>query len=339
MARDIHADIEATKRRHPELFETTEKEDEVLARYGPVFDIANLDALTAEKFKSFLLIRNNRHWDGIHRHCNAITEDMDALRKTLAFLLDETIPIAERLNDICDGGPHAIRGLGRAVVTPILLVAYPTKYAVLNSKVQRVLEKHGMFPDADSFGDLYVRVNEIVNDLAHHHDLTLFQVDHVFHCLLQPDVEEAEEPVALPEVEFGLEKYLEDFLVTNWENCGLYPEWELYEDDDEVVGRQYVTGEVGTIDLLARRREGEERTDWLVIELKRGRSGDAAVGQVMRYIGWVRRNLVEGDEDVRGLIITQEADISLRYAVSELPHVDLKTYSVRFTLDDVPDVE
>jgi RecB family endonuclease NucS len=96
---------------------------------------------------------------------------------------------------------------------------------------------------------------------------------------------------------------------------------------------------VGTIDLLARRREGEELTDWLVIELKRGTSGDSAVGQVMRYIGWVRRNLVEGDEDVRGLILAQSADTSLRYSVAELPRVDLKTYSVRFTLDDVPDVE
>lgn len=339
MARDIHADIEATKRRHPELFESTEKEDEVLARYGPVFDPANLDALTAEESKSFLLFRNNQHWDGIHRYSNAITEDMDALRETLAFLLDETVPIADRLDDIRGGGPHAIRGLGRAVVTPILLVAYPNKYAVLNSKVERGLEKYGMFPDAGSFGDLYVQVNEIVNGLADQHDLSLFQVDHTFHFLLQPDEEEAVEPVALPEADFGLEKYLEEFLVDNWEKCGLYPEWELFEQDGEVVGKQYVTGEVGTIDLLARRREGDELTDWLVIELKRGRSGDAAVGQVMRYIGWVRRNLVEGDEDVRGLIISQEADTSLRYAVSELPHVGLKTYSVRFTLDDVPDVE
>ncbi|MGI5818084.1 MAG: hypothetical protein ACOX9R_08295 [Armatimonadota bacterium] len=169
MARDIHADIEAVKRGNPDLFDSRELETEVLSRYGPAFAPAHLDALTAEEFKSFLLIRNNRHWDGIHRHSGSITSDMDALRDTLGFLLDESIPIEERLNDIRGGGDHAIKGLGRSVITPIMLIVYPDKYAVLNSKVERALEKYGIFPEADSFGELYVRVNEIVNGLARQH--------------------------------------------------------------------------------------------------------------------------------------------------------------------------
>jgi len=52
------------------------EEEEVIKRYGTIFHPSNLDKLTKEEFKSFLLMKNNKHWDGIHRQGNIITLDM-----------------------------------------------------------------------------------------------------------------------------------------------------------------------------------------------------------------------------------------------------------------------
>ena len=37
-------------------------EQDVIAKYGELFNPNNLKNLTAEDFKSFLLFKNNRHW-------------------------------------------------------------------------------------------------------------------------------------------------------------------------------------------------------------------------------------------------------------------------------------
>ena len=75
-----------------------ESERKVIGRYGPLFNPSNLDNLSKEDFKSFLLIKNNLHWEGIHRQGNIITADMKLLIKFLKYLLDENIPIKERLS-------------------------------------------------------------------------------------------------------------------------------------------------------------------------------------------------------------------------------------------------
>ncbi|GAH76862.1 unnamed protein product [marine sediment metagenome] len=57
------------------------KENEVIDKYGSMFIPNKIDFLTKEDFKSFLLIKNNKHWEGIHRQGNMITQDMDKLKK------------------------------------------------------------------------------------------------------------------------------------------------------------------------------------------------------------------------------------------------------------------
>lgn len=64
-------------------------EKEIIAKYGNMFKLNNLDSLTREDFKSFLLIKNNKHWEGIHRQGNLITHNMNKLREALKILLDE----------------------------------------------------------------------------------------------------------------------------------------------------------------------------------------------------------------------------------------------------------
>ena len=72
-----------------------------------------------------------------------------------------------------------------------------------------------------------------------------------------------------------------------------------------------------------------------MIELKRGQTSDATVGQVLRYINWVRENVATSGQNVRGIIVASEVDEALRYAARDLPNVSVKTYSVTFALDAV----
>lgn len=128
---------------------------------------------------------------------------------------------------------------------------------------------------------------------------------------------------------FGLERQLHDFLHDNWSKTSLGRDWSLYaEQGDPEAGYEYPT-DVGRIDLLAKHKR-EPR--WLVIELKRGQTSDDTVGQTLRYMGWVRKNLAKTGEQVEGIIIAHQSDEALRYAITEVPHVKLLHYEVSFRL-------
>jgi hypothetical protein len=49
-------------------------------------------------------------------------------------------------------------------------------------------------------------------------------------------------------------------------------------------------------------------------------------------MGWVRKHLAGSGDDVEGLILTHEADESLRYAISEVPKIKFLIYEVSFRL-------
>ena len=121
---------------------------------------------------------------------------------------------------------------------------------------------------------------------------------------------------------FESERDLQKYLYSNWERTHFYEEWELQKSDVFKEG-QYNTGEIGDIDLLARHRN-EHR--WLVIELKRDQSSDETVGQILRYMGWVKENLAGKDGKVEGLIISETADERIRYALGCVSDISLKIY-------------
>ena len=131
---ELQEAIQIVKKRYQTDAERINDEKNVIQKYGSLFHTNNLDNLSAEDFKSFLLIKNNKHWEGIHRQGNLITSDMGKLKSVLKLLLDESIPIKDRLEEIIPKNkPPMIKGLGRAVLTPILLVVFPDKYGVYNS--------------------------------------------------------------------------------------------------------------------------------------------------------------------------------------------------------------
>jgi len=127
---------------------------------------------------------------------------------------------------------------------------------------------------------------------------------------------------------FALEKHLEDFLVQNWDKTLLGKKYKIYEVDGELVGQQYPS-DTGNIDILAISKDGKEI---LVIELKKGRASDVVVGQVQRYMGYIKEELLENWQTVRGAIIALEDDLRIKRALSVVNNIDFYKYEVSFKL-------
>lgn len=125
---------------------------------------------------------------------------------------------------------------------------------------------------------------------------------------------------------FGFEEDLQKHLEANWDKIPFFAEWKL-QRTGILKGGEYNTGEVGEMDLLARHRK-EDR--WLVIELKKDESSDTTVGQILRYMGWVKRHLANNNEkNVEGLIISRSEGPSIRYALAFTPNIKSKVYSLK----------
>lgn len=127
---------------------------------------------------------------------------------------------------------------------------------------------------------------------------------------------------------FALEQHLEDFLIQNWHHTELGKKYDLFEEEGEIVGQQYPT-DTGEIDILA---ISKDKKEILVIELKRGRSSDVVVGQIQRYMGYVKDELAEEGQSVRGIIIAHDDDIRIRRALSVTQNIDFYVYRINFKL-------
>lgn len=127
---------------------------------------------------------------------------------------------------------------------------------------------------------------------------------------------------------FALEKHLEDFLVSNWQNTELGTKFDIFSEDGELVGQQYPS-DTGPIDILA---ISKDRKTLLVVELKRGRASDVVVGQTQRYMGYVQDELAEAGQGVQGVIIALEDDLRLRRALSVARNISFYRYQVSFRL-------
>jgi restriction system protein len=131
---------------------------------------------------------------------------------------------------------------------------------------------------------------------------------------------------------FALEKYLEEFIVSNFDAV-FKRKMHIYEDA-QGNGQQYLT-DVGPIDILAVEVESKS---FVVIELKKARTSDQVVGQILRYMGWVKKNLCKEGQSVRGIVICRDSDEKLSYALDVASEIgiEIKYYGVKFALNDTP---
>jgi endonuclease len=126
---------------------------------------------------------------------------------------------------------------------------------------------------------------------------------------------------------FTLEYQLRDFIAAN---LGTIPvdgrHLQLFVDQGGRDGIEYPSA-VGPIDILAVDGDGA----FFVFELKRARSPDYAMGQLTRYMGWIKQTIGQG-HDVFGIIVARFVTDKLRYACLAVPNVRLFEYEVEFRL-------
>ncbi len=153
------------------------------------------------------------------------------------------------------------------------------------------------------------------------------EIERLIVGITPPTIISTDETVEDPSL-FALEKHLEDFLVHNWNHTELGKNYDVFREDGEIVGQQYPS-DTGPIDILA---ISKDKKKLLVVELKRGRASDNVVGQIQRYMGYVKDMLAEPEQTVHGIIIALEDDIRIRRALSVTNNIEFYRYQVSFKL-------
>jgi len=127
---------------------------------------------------------------------------------------------------------------------------------------------------------------------------------------------------------FAMEEHLEDFLVKNWSQTELGKDYDIYMEDGDIIGQQYKTA-IGEIDILG---ISKDKKTLLVVELKRGRTSDVVVGQIQRYMGFIKEELAEPNQNVKGIIIALDDDKKIKYALTVTNNIEFYRYKIDFKL-------
>lgn len=251
-------------------------------------------------------------------------EDIRATLDEIFLTTDDTklIELINRLKKQNEKNKNGLTGDAAVVLNALLFINAPDRFITLvslkhRSHLMKVFDL-GVFDQYKSYGEKIVKSNsDIINGFREKYGLeratpralSIFLYspatqsstpeykntpgarklwsDGPEEIYEQQEIDEREQIEYGQEPEFGLEKHLEDFLLRNWESTGLGEKFDLIEKEGEIISPQYRT-DVGNIDLLVRDKETKQL---VVIELKKGQTSDDTVGQLARYMGWVKEHL------------------------------------------------
>jgi endonuclease len=140
--------------------------------------------------------------------------------------------------------------------------------------------------------------------------------------------DEESDEAAAGSSEFLLEKDLQRYLAENLD-C-IEPGLSLYQEDG-IGGVEFDAGG-RRIDILAVDLHGA----LVVIELKVSKGYDRVVGQLLRYMNWIRKELADPGQRVRGLIVCRAMSEDLRLACASIQDVELLEYRLSVAVTRVP---
>jgi len=127
--------------------------------------------------------------------------------------------------------------------------------------------------------------------------------------------------------EFAYERDLQHFLSKNLSL--IKSDLRLYEEEG-ITGIEFPVGN-RFIDILALDKDN----NYVVIELKVSRGYDRVVGQILRYMGWIRKNQTESGQHVRGIIVAREISDDLLLACSTVDSIDLYEYQLSVSVQKI----
>lgn len=158
----------------PDIHHIVTKRDEVMGRFGPLF--RDPSGLSQQDYLDFLSFQHNHHWTGLERLGRAAAHDMDNLRDAISILVDETIPLSERI----DTSVAMVHGVSTGTITPMLLLAFPDRYGVWNGTSEPEMRERGLwptFPRGASDGRKYEIINSVLLSLADDLGIDLWTLD------------------------------------------------------------------------------------------------------------------------------------------------------------------
>lgn len=198
-------------------------------------------------------------------------------------------------------------------------------HLVMMSTNDRSRLHHAIKPEDDLFFKVdtgQFRLYEPGKDPAPIHE---FMTGDVAEEEMNPAVEEDDEE-APPSTasEFLLEKDLQLYLAKNLHV--IEPGLRLYEGEQ---GKGYEFQAGGRrIDILAVDSSGA----LVVLELKVSKAYDRVIGQLLRYVNWIRQNLAEPGQKVRGMIISRTLSDDLQLACASVADIELYEYALSVTI-------
>lgn len=276
-----------------------------------------------EVFRKMKMLINNMALARNLYDNNGLTNFNSRLRR----LFFSSEPLAERINQFIE-----LKGVAKLTVSQFLCAFSPTKYpevgwltldvldldsSQLNSAYKQALREHSISTPQDYRTDTIEYLRDVVifreiKNLLHIENYNLIN-DVLWLARSEVEVEEKPPPATL-----SLEKDLRDHLAKN-------P--SLIEEGLSLVDREYTITGAGRADLVCK----DKRGNYVVIETKKAGESDKVVGQILRYVGGLRK---EGKR-VRGIIIVNEPDEKLDFAIEAVKDfIKLKYYKVRFEVTD-----
>ena len=134
----------------------------------------------------------------------------------------------------------------------------------------------------------------------------------------------------LVEEEIIEEQAVTEFAISIEKDLQIYLSNRLTEIEEglTLVSREYKT-EAGFIDILCK----DKNSDYVIIETKAGKAKDAALGQILGYIGALKASGVT--ETIRGILVAADFDSRLLYAAKALTNITLTKYNLSFRFDKV----
>jgi hypothetical protein len=160
-------------------------------------------------------------------------------------------------------------------------------------------------------------------------DDILFQIDTDTYRLYDKEIDKPEPPDEPDEgkgQEFVYEKDLQNFLAKNMSI--IEPGLRLYEDEENDKSGLEYPADKKRIDILAL----DKNDNFVVIELKVSKGYEKVVGQLLWYKNWIKRNMAENGQNIRGIIICKEITDDLLLACDGLNDIELFEYELHIKL-------
>jgi hypothetical protein len=291
---------------------------------------------------------------GVWRRLFKEIQKNQTLKNLLNQLFIETdekkkIEIIDELYKINKGKKNSLTGKSGNAINTMLFAFHPKNYLAIISLNDRkkVIDYYGFAHDVDferdNPGKQIIVSNRIILDGFEKLGIDTYPdiLSRFLYRKVKNDWKPSEDEEVVISTEpddvgfsedqstFYMEKELENFLIANWDKTELAKNYELLEEDGEMVSQQYPT-DIGRIDILVKDKKTGQ---YVVIELKKNQTSDDTIGQLTRYMGWLEEHKTKNGT-AKGIIIASAYDKKLYYALKKVKDVEVYTYQIDFKLKE-----